>query len=269
MLREARAERRAQRAADKAAQRAAVEQFGRKRRGALGRIAFVCGRALVWVGRLATAFIVLTSLWVFSYRFVDPPATLYILMERERVGGVDWRFTPIERVSPELLRAIVAAEDSGFCEHGGVEVGAVLDALADWRETGRLRGGSTITQQTAKNLFLWPERSMLRKGLEAWFAGLMELFLPKERILELYVNVAEFDEGVFGVEAASQDAFGLSADGLSLWRATRIAVLLPAPQARDATDLSPELVVRADRIADGARTLENEGRDGCFVATGG
>ncbi len=259
----------AERAAEKAARRAAEAQFGRRRRGPLARVAHVFWRVLLWIGRIATAVIVLTSLWVLSYRFVDPPATPYILMEQSRLGAVDWRFTALDAVSPDLLRAIVAAEDSGFCDHSGVEVGAILEALADWRRTGRLRGGSTITQQTAKNLFLWPERSFARKAMEAWFAGLMELFLPKERILELYVNVAEFDEGVFGVEAAAQGAFGLPAGEVTLWRATRLAVLLPAPQSREPLALSDQLLGRADRVADGARTLQIEGRDRCFVGVGG
>lgn len=257
--------RRAERDAERAARAAAEAQFGRRRRGVVGWAALIFRRALLWIGRLITAFVVLSSLWVLSYRWFDPPTTPYILMEAERLGGVDWRFTPIERISPDLLRSIVAAEDSGFCDHDGVDIEAIRDALSDWRERGWLRGGSTITQQTAKNLFLWQDRSMIRKGFEAWFTGLMELFLPKERILELYVNVAEFDEGVFGVEAAAQNAFNLTAAELTLWRASRIAVLLPAPRSRDATELSAGLVRRADSIADGARTLEAEGRDRCFI----
>ena len=223
------------------------------------------GAALLWVGRVATFLILFTSLWVLSYRFINPAATPLIVYEYARLGDVDWRWRSIEQVSPDMRRSLVAAEDSRFCEHRGVELSAILAALSEWRRTGKLQGGSTITQQTAKNLFLWPGRTIFRKAIEAWFTGLMELLLPKERILELYLNVAEFDEGVFGVEAAAQRAFSRSAEELSLWRATRLAVVLPAPTRRDARDLPQDLITRADAVADGARTLQRTGRDWCFV----
>lgn len=237
------------------------ERLGKARWRALRLL----GRVLLWLGRLATAFVLLSSLWVASYRVVDPPTTPYILWESWRLDGVDQRWRPIERISADVSRSVVAAEDSGFCAHGGVEINAILEALADWRETGTLRGGSTITQQAAKNLFLWQDRSFVRKAFEAWFSGLMELFLPKRRILELYLNVAEFGEGVFGVEAGAQRAYGVSAEVLALWRATRLAAVLPAPKLRNAAELGPDLLVRADAIADGARTLAGGGGDRCFI----
>ena len=119
------------------------------------------GRALLWVGRLATAFILFSCLLVLAYRFVNPPTTPLIAYESFRLGAVDWRWAPIEEISADLTRSVVAAEDAGFCGHRGVEWAAVREALRDWRETGELRGASTITQQTAKNLFLWPGRSFV------------------------------------------------------------------------------------------------------------
>ena len=151
-----------------------------KKRGPLGR---VLRWAAKWLFRLAA----LALIWVVAYRFVNPPITWLILTEWVRLGDIERNWTPIEGISPHLARAVVAAEDSRFCDHVGFDFEQIGKAI----EGGGARGASTITQQTAKNVFLWPGRSWTRKGLEAAFAGAIELAWGKRRILEVYLNVAE------------------------------------------------------------------------------
>ena len=154
-------------------------------------------------------FLALSVVMVVAYRFVPPPATPLMLIRVLQDGSkhglwdIHRRWTPAAKVSPEVFRAVIAAEDARFCQHGGIDWGALRSAWEDYRfGRKRLRGASTISMQTAKNVFLWPERSLLRKGLEAWFTLLMELAWGKERILEIYVNVVEWGDGVYGVGAA-------------------------------------------------------------------
>lgn len=227
-------------------------------------------RLLVRAARLGaasvTVFVGLSVAAVALFAVLDPPATALMARESDRLGAVQSIWRPLDEISPALRRAAVSAEDAGFCGHFGVEIGALRLAWAAYRDGRAAPGGSTITQQTAKNVFLWPERSLFRKGLELWFALLMEAFWGKERILEIYLNVAEFGEGVFGVEAAAQDAFGRSAQDLVLWRAARLVSVLPAPRSRSPDDDHAEARLRFDRIVDGARTISADGRDACFVA---
>ncbi|MEM6487990.1 MAG: monofunctional biosynthetic peptidoglycan transglycosylase [Pseudomonadota bacterium] len=211
--------------------------------------------------------VVLAVVLVGLTRWVDPPGGYYLLSERMRLGVVDHRPLPLEDLGVGVARAAVAAEDARFCSHGGVDWAAVRDALDDYAQTGRLRGASTITQQTAKNVFLWHGRTMVRKGMEIPFAALMEWFWGKRRILEVYLNVAEFGEGVFGVEAAARHYYNLPAAGLSERQAARLMALLPSPKTRDPRALSSGLRKRAGRIAAGARTIAARGDDACFAAT--
>jgi monofunctional biosynthetic peptidoglycan transglycosylase len=146
-----------------------------------------------------------------------------------------------------------------------VDLNAVRSALEEAEGGGRLRGGSTLTQQVAKNAFLWPERSWVRKGLEAGFAGLIELLWSKRRVLEVYLSVAEMGEGVFGLEAAAQAHFGKTAAELSLREAALIAAALPDPRDRDPARPSGFLSRRAAQIAEGARTLAADGRGACVT----
>lgn len=200
--------------------------------------------------------------WVALYAAIPPPTTVLIETERARLGEV--RRAPLDfEALPDLMRlAFPAAEDARFCEHLGVDVAAVREAL---REPGRLRGASTLTQQVAKNAFLWPGRSWLRKGLEAGFAGLIELLWSKRRILEVYLSVAEMGEGVFGLEAAARAHFGKGAAALSLREAALIAAALPNPRERDPARPSAFLSRRAAAIAEGARTLAADGRGACVT----
>jgi monofunctional biosynthetic peptidoglycan transglycosylase len=156
---------------------------------------------------------------------------------------------------------VVAAEDANFCLHWGFDMSAIRDAIAD----GGQRGASTITQQVAKNTFLWHGRSWPRKALEAVLTPLIELLWNKRRILEVYVNVAEFDRGIFGVEAAAQSYFGIGADAVSADEAALLAAVLPDPKGRSAAKPSKSVRTRAMNIMDGAVLIQKDQRSSCFL----
>ncbi|QDL90790.1 monofunctional biosynthetic peptidoglycan transglycosylase [Paroceanicella profunda] len=220
-------------------------------------VRFALRLLLRWGLRLAA----LCLLWVLLYRFVNPPVTPYQVSEWVRLGEIRREWTSLEDMSPWMPRAAAAAEDAHFCSHWGFDLDAIRDAMAD---SSRLRGASTISQQVAKNAFLWQGRSWLRKGLEAGFTVLIELTWPKARIMEVYLNIAEMDEGVFGVEAAAQRYFDTSAAKLSLGQAARIAAILPDPKGRSASRASAFVQRRANSVARGAETLLAEKRSACF-----
>jgi len=159
---------------------------------------------------------------------------------------------------------VMAAEDANFCLHWGFDLAAIEKAIEDNAKGRRVRGASTITQQVAKNLFLWHGRSWLRKGLEAGFSVLIETIWTKRRIVEVYLNIAEFDEGVFGAQAAARRYFKADASDLTLAQAARLAAVLPDPKDRSATSGSDFMRRRAAAIAEGARTLEADGRAACI-----
>jgi monofunctional biosynthetic peptidoglycan transglycosylase len=195
------------------------------------------------------------------YAIIPVPTTPYILSEQRRLGAVQHHWVPMEAISPNLQRAVVAAEDANFCLHWGFDLNAIRDVI----EAGEARGASTISQQTVKNAFLWQTRSWLRKALEAVMTPVMEAIWPKRRVLEVYLNVVEFDEGVFGAEAAARHHFGRSAADLTLRQASLLAAVLPAPQQRSAGRPSDWVSRRASAIADGAATIAADGRDACFA----
>lgn len=215
-----------------------------------------------WLTRVLYGFIILSLFLVILFRFVNPPTNLLILGELIRRGEIaqDWR--PIGEISVSLRRAVLAAEDARFCEHKGFDVAALRKAVGDWRAGGKLIGASTISQQTAKNVFLWPARSLIRKAFEFWFTALIEIFWSKERILEVYLNVAEFGPGVFGAEAAAA-SYRTTAAKLNLEQSARLAAVLPAPTRLDPRKLPPERQERVASVIDGARTLAAGGRAAC------
>jgi monofunctional biosynthetic peptidoglycan transglycosylase len=215
---------------------------------------------LRWLG-WALAVVVL---WVGAYAVIDPPGGYYLAREWVRLGTVQHSWRDLEDISPDLARAVIAAEDAHFCDHWGFDVAAIEKALTAGAEGKRLRGASTISQQVAKNVFLWHGRSWLRKGLEAGFTVLIEAIWTKRRILEVYLNTAEFDEGVFGAEAAAEHYFGRPAAKLTLGQAARLAAVLPNPKGRSPNRATAFLTRRAAAIADGARTLEAEDRARCI-----
>lgn len=190
---------------------------------------------------------------------VPPPTTPYVAAEARRLGGVAREWVPMEAIAPDMARAAVAAEDSGFCRHWGFDVGALRAAIA----SGAERGGSTISQQTVKNVFLWQGRSWPRKAIEAALTPVVELLWSKRRILEVYLNVAEFGEGVFGVEAAARHHFEVPARDLTPMQAARLAAVLPSPKSRDAAAPSEATMARARAILDGAETIRHDGRADC------
>jgi monofunctional biosynthetic peptidoglycan transglycosylase len=181
-------------------------------------------RFLAWL----LALLLLLSVGpVFLLRWVDPPSTAFMLQEP---GSVQYRWVDWERISPHIKVAVIASEDQKFPEHHGFDFDSINDALEDRERGRRVRGASTLSQQVAKNLFLWPGQSWLRKGLEAYFTVLIETLWPKKRILEVYVNIAEFGKGVFGVGAASEVFFKKPAARLSAPEAALLAAVLPNPK---------------------------------------
>lgn len=167
-------------------------------------------------------------LLVVLYRWVDPPASTLMLGQQLTGTEIEQRWVPIERISPHLVQAVILSEDGGFCRHRGVDWSALEEAI----ETSR--GGSTITMQVVKNLFLWPQRSYIRKALEIVLAYVVEAVWPKERVLEIYLNIAEWGPGIFGAEAAARSHFGRSASQLTAQEAALLAVSLPSPIDRRA-----------------------------------
>ena len=177
-------------------------------------------------------FLVLTNLWVLAYKFIDVPGTpLMVIRTNQAEGEVnlkhEWR--DLEEISPELQKAVICAEDQLFLDHGGFDIEAIKKAQQENKEGKRLRGASTISQQTAKNVFLWPGRSWVRKGFEAYFTFLIETYWSKERILEVYLNSIEFGPHIYGAEAASQYWFSRSASNLNKDQAAALAAILPNP----------------------------------------
>ncbi|SDX35840.1 monofunctional biosynthetic peptidoglycan transglycosylase [Ruegeria halocynthiae] len=212
--------------------------------------------AVLGILGVAAAFLVL----VLLYSIVNPPITHTIWSEWRRIGRVEREWVPIEDIAPVMARSAVAAEDANFCLHWGFDVEAIRDALED----GGNRGASTITQQVVKNVFLWQGRSWVRKALETTMTPVVEIVWSKQRILEVYLNVAETGSGVFGVEAAAQKFYGVNAAKMSPVQAARLAAILPAPRNRSVTDPSVRTRRRAASILDGAATIRADGRADCF-----
>ena len=213
-----------------------------------------------WILRACLAAFALILALICLYSIVNPPITHTIWSEQRRLGEVDREWVPMEDIAPVLARSVVAAEDAQFCQHWGIDVTAIRSALAE----GGTRGGSTITQQVVKNVFLWQERSWFRKALETLMTPLVEAIWSKRRILEVYLNVAEMDEGVFGAEAAARRYFGVGPDALTARQAALIASVLPNPKQRSAARPSASLRKRASQIQDGAATIRADGRSACF-----
>ncbi|MBY0564978.1 MAG: monofunctional biosynthetic peptidoglycan transglycosylase [Hyphomonadaceae bacterium] len=203
--------------------------------------------------------------WVAAYGFFDPPSTILMMQRAAEGRTIRHRAVPIERMSPHVVRAVIAAEDANFCAHDGFDIEAIQDAMESNARGGRVRGASTISQQTAKNLFLWPERSWLRKGFEAYFTALIEFMWPKRRIMEAYLNVAEWGDGVFGIEAAAQARFGVSAAELTPLQAARLAAVLPNPNRWSADNPGPYVRRRSATIVQRAAVVRTEGMAACVL----
>ncbi len=213
-----------------------------------------------WSMRAGLAFFGAIVLTVAAFAVLPPPTTPYVLSEGMRLGGIQRSWVPIERVAPVVVRSVVAAEDADFCLHWGFDMTQLRAAIAE----GSNRGASTLTQQTVKNVWLWQGRSWPRKALEALITPIVEAIWTKRRIVEVYLNVAEFDGGVFGIEAAAQHHFGVSAAKLSARQASLLAAVLANPKERQALNPSSFVDRRARAIADGAATIRADGRSKCF-----
>lgn len=214
-------------------------------------------RRLLWLPVLVLA---ITFLQVLVPRFVDPPTSAFMLWRQiDGIGDADFQlrhdWRDLGDISPHLPISLVAAEDQTFPEHRGFDMRAIEKALESNAEGGRVRGGSTISQQVAKNLYLWSGGGYFRKGLEAWYTVLIELTWPKQRILEVYANIAEFGDGIYGAEAAAQAFFGKPASALTAAQSARLAAVLPNPKRYSAARPGPFVQRRAAWIERNARNL--------------
>ncbi len=220
-------------------------------------------RILIWLVRLVLAFILISVLWVLAYRFVPPPITATMLGDVFAGRGLDKDWMSISEIDRDMVRAAIAAEDSKFCQHDGFDFDAIEQAMQRNASGGRIRGGSTISQQTAKNAFLWQGGGYVRKGVEAWFTVLIEAMWPKRRIMEVYLNLAETGIGTYGVNAGSQRYYGHDADAMSRTEAARIAAVLPLPKKRGA--IAPKGFTRryGGSIAARIGVVARDGLDAC------
>jgi monofunctional glycosyltransferase len=216
--------------------------------------------AAKWVGRALGGVVAVYAFLILLFSFVPPPINFYQLGEVWRLGGIDKDWVSWEEIAPVMGRSAVAAEDANFCNHWGFDMAELRKAIA----AGSNRGASTISQQVVKNVFLWHGRSYARKAMEAVLTPVVELMWSKQRILEVYLNVAEFDEGVFGVQAAARHYFDVDARNLSALQAARLAAILPDPKGRSASQPSNFVRNRTRAIMSGAETIAADGRSACF-----
>jgi len=220
-------------------------------------------RRVLWLPPLLVA---LSVLQVLALRVIDPPLSMVMVWrygEALLAGETDYRlhhrWRDLDAMAPSLPISLVAAEDQRFPLHSGFDLQAIEKARDHNARGGRLRGASTISQQVAKNLFLWQGRSWVRKGLEAWYTLLIELLWPKHRILEVYANIAEFGDGVYGAEAAAKQFWGKDAARLTPAESARLAAVLPSPRRYDAALPGPYVQRRANWIQRQARQLGGAG----------
>ncbi len=221
-------------------------------------------RALRWGLRGFGVVVVLLLVWVLLLSWFTPPRGVYMRQEAARLDGIRYDWVAWEQIAPVMARSVVAAEDANYCLHWGFDMAAIRQAL----DQGGNRGASTISQQVVKNVFLWHGRNWSRKALEAALTPVVEVLWSKQRILEVYLNIAEFDEGVFGVEAAAAHYFGATAATLTPTQAARLAMVLPSPKTRSAARPNEAQRRRSARILDGAQTILADGRAACFAPPG-
>ncbi|HWU12630.1 MAG TPA: monofunctional biosynthetic peptidoglycan transglycosylase [Caulobacter sp.] len=217
---------------------------------------------------LVALFILLVAgpiLTVVVYRFVPPPATPLMVIRLAEGKGWNHHWRPIDDVSPALPRALIAAEDARFCDHHGFDLDALQKAYENNEKGRKIRGGSTISQQTAKNVFLWPGRSYVRKGLEAYFTVLIETIWGKKRIMEVYLNSIEYGPGIYGAEAASRAYFKVGADQLTPLQAARLAAILPSPLKWKAVNPGRYVKKRSSRIGKASGAVRRGGLAACVA----
>jgi monofunctional biosynthetic peptidoglycan transglycosylase len=209
-----------------------------------GRAKSILRQVVIW---LFAIIVVVPVALIFLFRFVPPPATPLMIGTMLTEGAVSQSWRSLDSISPHLVRAVIASEDGKFCSHYGFDLDAIDKALDRNAAGGRLRGASTITQQTAKNLFLLPDRTWTRKSIEAYLTLLIEGLWPKRRIMETYLNIAEWGPRRFGAEAAARGNFGKAASELDQLEAARLATILPSPRRYRADEPGP-FVIRQSRV---------------------
>jgi len=216
------------------------------------------------LAKFAFVFVVVTVAWVGLYRFVPPPFTFTMMGDVLSGHTVTKDWMPLSEMDPDMARAAIAGEDSRFCSHNGFDFKAIAGAAARNARGGRIRGGSTISQQTAKNAFLFQGGGYVRKAFEAYFTVLIEAMWPKRRIMEVYLNIAETGIGTYGANAGAIRYFNHDASRLSPTEAGRIAAVLPLPKKRAA--IAPRGFVRkhGNTLSRRVSTVRSEGRDGCL-----
>jgi len=221
-------------------------------------------RIIGWIVKLVVAFFLISILWVVAYRFINPPITATMVADLVAGRGATRDWMPISQLDRDMVRAAIAAEDSKFCQHNGFDFEAIEDAMKRNASGGRIRGGSTISQQTAKTTFLWNGGGYARKGVEAWFTFLIEHLWGKRRIMEVYLNNAETGLGTYGANAGSERYFGHDAGAMSATEAARIAAVLPLPKKRGA--VAPKGFTRryGNTIAARIGVVARDGLDGCI-----
>jgi monofunctional glycosyltransferase len=234
-----------------------IPRYKRRRKGSL------IGRVVGWIVKLILAFVIISILWVLAYRFVNPPITITMLGDVVAGRGATRDWMPIGQIDRDMVRAAIAAEDGKFCSHRGFDFEAIEDAMKRNASGGRIRGGSTISQQTAKNAFLWQGGGYARKGAEAWFTFLIEHLWDKRRIMEVYLNLAESGIGTYGVNAGAERYFGHDASAMSASEAARIAAVLPLPKKRGA--VAPKGFTRryGNTITARISAVARDGLDAC------
>jgi len=200
------------------------------------------------VRRALLVALIAPALVILIYSVVPPPVTPLMLIRALEGEEIDYRWTPLEDISPHMAHAVIASEDNRFCAHWGFDFEEFLVIFADWRDGERPRGASTLTMQTAKNILLWPKRQVVRKIIEAWLTPQIELLWSKRRILEVYLNVAEMGAGIYGAEAAAQRHFGKPAAALTAREAALLAALLPSPRRASPAQPSDYLSARVPVI---------------------
>ena len=222
------------------------------------------GRFFGFLAKLVVAFFALSIVWVLIYRFVPPPTTATMIADQIASRGAVRDWMPIGEIDRDMVRAAIAAEDGKFCQHDGFDFEAIEDAMKRNASGGRIRGGSTISQQTAKTTFLWNGGGYARKGIEAWFTFLVENLWGKRRIMEVYLNNAETGIGTYGVNAASLRYFGHDSSAMSATEAARIAAVLPLPKKRGA--ITPKGFARryGNTIAARIGVVGRDGLDACI-----
>jgi monofunctional biosynthetic peptidoglycan transglycosylase len=234
-----------------------IPNYKRRRQGS------AIGRFIGWIAKIVLGLLLFSILWVLAYRFITPPITITMAGDLITGRGAERDWMPISEIDRDMVRAAIAAEDSKFCSHNGFDFDAIQDAMKRNASGGRIRGGSTISQQTAKTTFLWNGGGYARKGVEAWFTFLIENLWGKRRIMEVYLNNAETGIGTYGVNAGSERYYGHDASAMSPTEAARIAAVLPLPKKRGA--IAPKGFTRryGNTIAARLGVVGRDGLDAC------